>query len=84
MTAPYRAPKDFPFEYTGGGFFRQKGIPVGESADMRHGEEIVEEAIKYAQAAFSTERDELLKKLAECEEERLRLHHLYFNDGTDR
>jgi len=87
MTAPYRAPDDFPFEYKGGGFFRQKGIPVGESAEMRHGEEIVEEALKYAQ----TERNQLkirviyLEKLyADAEEERLRLHHLYFDDGTDR
>jgi hypothetical protein len=67
MTAPYRAPDDFPFEYKGGGFFRQKGIPVGESADMRHGEEIVEEALKYAQARFNARIAELEARIVEMD-----------------
>jgi len=24
----------FPFEYTGGGYFRRRGVPKGESADI--------------------------------------------------
>ena len=33
----------FPFEYKGGGYFRQKGIAQGKSAEMLHGIE----AVKY-------------------------------------
>ena len=31
----------FPFEYQGGGYFRRRGVPKGESADIIHGEQAV-------------------------------------------
>lgn len=34
--------KDFPFEYQGGGYFRRKGVPKGEKAEMLHGEQVVD------------------------------------------
>lgn len=34
--------KDFPFEYVGGGYFRDKTIPKGTSAPTLHGMQIVE------------------------------------------
>ena len=33
----------FPYEYVGGGYFREKGTPQGEKAEIIHGME----AIKY-------------------------------------
>ena len=33
----------FRFRYVGGGYFRDKNIPVGHKADVRHGEEIIDE-----------------------------------------
>ena len=38
-----RTRADFRFKYVGGGYFRDKGIPQGEKADVRHGEEIIDE-----------------------------------------
>jgi hypothetical protein len=38
-----RTREDFRFKYVGGGYFRDKNIPSGEKADMRHGEEIIDE-----------------------------------------
>ncbi len=38
-----RTRKDFRFKYVGGGYFRDKNIPEGERAELRHGEEIIEE-----------------------------------------
>ncbi len=35
--------EDFRFKYVGGGYFRDKNIPKGEKADVRHGEEIIDE-----------------------------------------
>ena len=34
--------KLFPFEYSGGGYFREKGIAKGVSAEMFHGQEAIE------------------------------------------
>jgi hypothetical protein len=31
----------FPFEYAGGGYFREKGVPNGEKAKIIHGMEAV-------------------------------------------
>jgi hypothetical protein len=31
------------FPATGGGYFRDKSIPKGKKADVRHGEEIIDE-----------------------------------------
>ena len=31
--------KLFPFEYQGGGYFRRRGVPNGEPAEMLHGEQ---------------------------------------------
>lgn len=38
-----RTKKDFRFKYVGGGFFRDKNIPQGKTAEIRHGEEIINE-----------------------------------------
>jgi hypothetical protein len=38
-----RTREDFRFKYVGGGYFRDDSIPKGEKADVRHGEEIIEE-----------------------------------------
>jgi hypothetical protein len=38
-----RTKKDFRFKYVGGGYFRDKSIPLGEKAEVRHGEEIMDE-----------------------------------------
>ena len=38
-----RTRKDFRFKYVGGGYFRDKNIPQGKKADVRHGEEIINE-----------------------------------------
>ena len=38
-----RTREDFRFKYVGGGYFRDKTIPKGEKADVRHGEEIIDE-----------------------------------------
>ncbi len=38
-----RTKKDFRFKYVGGGYFRDKTIPQGEKAEVKHGEEIIDE-----------------------------------------
>jgi hypothetical protein len=38
-----RTKKDFRFKYVGGGYFRDKNIPQGKKAEVRHGEEIIDE-----------------------------------------
>jgi hypothetical protein len=38
-----RTREDFRFEYVGGGYFRDKNIATGEKAELRHGEEIIDE-----------------------------------------
>ncbi len=35
--------KDFRFRYVGGGYFRDKNIPHGKTAELKHGEEIINE-----------------------------------------
>ncbi len=35
--------KDFRFKYVGGGYFRDKNIPQGKTAELKHGEEIINE-----------------------------------------
>ena len=35
------------YEYVGGGWFRQRGVPKGETADMLHGDHAIE---RYQQA----------------------------------
>jgi hypothetical protein len=35
--------EDFRFKYVGGGYFRDKNTPLGEKADLRHGEQIIDE-----------------------------------------
>jgi hypothetical protein len=39
MDSDIRFEDVFPYEYKGGGYFREKGIPIGESAEMLHGEQ---------------------------------------------
>jgi len=34
--------KLFPFEYVGGGYFRQKGVPVKSSAPTLHADQAIE------------------------------------------
>jgi len=38
-----RTKADFRFKYVGGGYFRDKGMPKGEKAEVRHGDEIIDE-----------------------------------------
>ncbi len=38
-----RTRRDFRFKYVCGGYFRDNNIPKGEKADLRHGEEIIDE-----------------------------------------
>lgn len=38
-----RTREGFRFKYVGGGYFRDKNIPKGKKADVRHGEEIIDE-----------------------------------------
>jgi len=38
-----RTKKDFRFKYVGGGYFRDKNIPKGKTAELQHGEEIITE-----------------------------------------
>jgi hypothetical protein len=38
-----RTKEDFRFKYVGGGYFRDKNIPLGEKAEVRHGEQIIDE-----------------------------------------
>ena len=38
-----RTREDFRFKYLGGGYFRDKNIPSGKKAEVRHGEEIIDE-----------------------------------------
>jgi hypothetical protein len=42
----------FPFEYVGGGYFREKGVPKGQSAKILHGME----AIKFVVEAMKEEK----------------------------
>lgn len=44
----------FPYEYQGGGYFRERGIAVGKSAKILHGQE----AIKYLYEAIEKENNE--------------------------
>ena len=38
-----RTKRDFRFKYVGGGYFRDKSIPLGKKAEVKHGEEIIDE-----------------------------------------
>jgi hypothetical protein len=38
-----RTKKDFRFRYVGGGYFRDKTVAKGKKAEVRHGEEIIDE-----------------------------------------
>ena len=38
-----RTREGFRFKYVGGGYFRDKNIPPGEKAEVKHGEEIIDE-----------------------------------------
>ena len=38
-----RTKEGFRFKYVGGGYFRDKNIPQGKKAELRHGEEIINE-----------------------------------------
>lgn len=46
--------KLFPYDYAGGGYFRERGIPVGVSAGILHGME----AIKYVVEQMEKARDQ--------------------------
>jgi hypothetical protein len=38
-----RTKEEFRFKYVGGGYFRDKNIPQGKTADLKHGAEIIDE-----------------------------------------
>ena len=44
----------FPYEYSGGGYFREKGVPKGKTAEILHGME----AIKYLYKRMTGGSDE--------------------------
>jgi hypothetical protein len=44
--------KDFRFKYLGGGYFRDKNIPQGQKAEVRHGAEVIDEFYKDLQESF--------------------------------
>ena len=35
--------KQWPYEYVGGGYYRQKGIPKGQHAQVLHGQEVIQD-----------------------------------------
>jgi hypothetical protein len=35
--------EEFRFRYVGGGYFRDKNVPTGKKAEVRHGGEIIDE-----------------------------------------
>jgi hypothetical protein len=39
---------NFPYSYVGGGYFRRKGVPVGQKAEIVHGMEAIERAWEMA------------------------------------
>jgi hypothetical protein len=41
-----RTREEFRFKSVGGGYFRDKSIPKGKKAEVRHGEEIIDEFCK--------------------------------------
>jgi hypothetical protein len=41
-----KARKNFKFKYIGGGYFRDNTIEKGKKAELRHGNEIIEEFCK--------------------------------------
>lgn len=41
---------EFPFQYVGGGYFRERGVPKGKEAKMLHGMEAVAYAFELGQA----------------------------------
>lgn len=46
---------DFPYSYTGGGYYRLKGIPKGELAPMLHGMDAIKEAMRLQEEATRAE-----------------------------
>ena len=38
---------EFPFEYKGGGYWRHKGVPKGDKAEILHGEQVLEEFLDH-------------------------------------
>ena len=47
--------EDFPYEYVGGGYFREKGVQKGVSADIIHGMEAIKFALEWAREEPASE-----------------------------
>jgi hypothetical protein len=51
--------EQFKYKYVGGGYFRDKTVPNGISADMQHGDEVIskfcDDFVKYLAEASSSE-----------------------------
>ena len=51
--------EQFKYKYVGGGYFRDKTVPKGITADMQHGDEVIskfcDDFIKYLSEASSKE-----------------------------
>ena len=55
--------QEFNYEYVGGGYFRDKTVPKGISADMQHGDEVIskfcDDFVKYLSEASTNEQKTL-------------------------
>ena len=51
--------EQFKYKYVGGGYFRDRTVPKGNSADMKHGDEVIskfcDDFVKYLSQASSNE-----------------------------
>jgi hypothetical protein len=51
--------EQFKYKYVGGGYFRDKTVPKGISADMQHGDEVIskfcDDFVKYLSEVSSNE-----------------------------
>lgn len=62
----------FPFEYMGGGYFRQKGIKKGDQAPTLHGKQVAQYLHEKIMIAFSEikEQKETIDKLRKIVEDK--------------
>ncbi len=53
--------KQFKYKYVGGGYFRDNSVPKGINADMRHGDEVInqfcDDFVKYLSVASAREQN---------------------------
>lgn len=59
--------KEFPWVYQGGGHWRAKGVPKGETAEIRHADQIFEEFLEF----MAEKGEEAILEIQEQREERI-------------